>query len=1158
MFRNKAKKDERAKLVEDARKKRAERERRRNEKAARARDAGKLTGAATVLQRLARGVLTRRRIRMQRIQAWEQELQKLQKVVALMQSMKVTAFQPPAQSVASLLRAFLSAQDAEKVISTRTAGDASADLSFRSRLADLVPWLLASVKSNNAKCNILACGHEVIRDLDRLRPSVLQHIGWSESMFKLALTLYVPDSQGPSAHVLDTATPEKADVAIESLHQVKRLAAGDVQGTLTSLRLYFLAAEDTQVMNSKNAESQDVAGSYDRYSSARRSKTAAAAAAGGGGSARQPTVFLQVSKGINFGFQFLTKYLDLSESAQSEHRCLNDAFRMLGTHILSVPCLMAHVISSLQDVVTASPAFALLLHQLFPPAKSKVVLALPSLPRQSKFFLGNVFADGGSGIYLFGNLIALRSACCGRSGDSDANVLNNEHRQQVTMAWIRACQHALRQAPKELLLSAAPYLSLRNGRGTVEGVALQQMFVSQIWGLYSPTTAKQLYAAGVGPAASTVSALLQKRAGSSQDGSPLNKSKPKRKKPMSAFDRWLKNLFRPVKAFSTSEARPDSGSGSTMAREHHFWLPGTCRVSDRERIQEFCNMLVLLLCNFGNQSSAATVSVASQHSRHTRLATFLNTMTFNTAISRDLWEYLDFTVDLDEFAMASNLDKCLNASAGTHRGIIAIVAVACFFLGRHLLVIDEIEIRRKSKPLALEQLARIVEFLKVLLVRVYLHRHATEADGGGKSASDAATNASEPIQENLAFSSFLLQNINSVLANLFERHARQPLFDGLWDDGGGGGAKQSIFAPRKTQAQLDKENRDRVWNVPPAVLKMLRKSKACYAEVLRDAAFLIPFKDRLEYFEKEIACDKAKWQGGSNVPVEEVIIRRTNLFQDAFSGFTKIQSLKRRLRVFFVDQFGNVEAGQDVGGLFKELWTQLSNLCFNPAYALFCGIKGDSEQLYPNSASEFVHGREHLAFFEFLGAILGKALFEGIVVQPTFAHFFLRRLLGKHNFLDDLQSLDDELYSNLIALKTMDPEDIEDMGLDFTVSDSTLGKQTVVDLVPGGSHITVNGVSLIEMSFYVRKCSLLCGTFQPFAPVWQSNRFQYIQRVADYYLTLKGAAQTAAFLRGLRRVVSVDTLKVFSEPELQVSSDRMRGAGWAIQISDSLTLCCVG
>jgi len=113
----------------------------------------------------------------------------------------------------------------------------------------------------------------------------------------------------------------------------------------------------------------------------------------------------------------------------------------------------------------------------------------------------------------------------------------------------------------------------------------------------------------------------------------------------------------------------------------------------------------------------------------------------------------------------------------------------------------------------------------------------------------------------------------------------------------------------------------------------------------------------------------------------------------------------------------------------------------------------------------------HLEYFEFLGAILGKvralsaaptgqlslrlygiaklrkcvpqALFEGIVVQPLFAHYFLRRLLGtdeqsgllvawtlslfacltfavlsgKHNFLDDLQSVDSELYRNLMGLK---------------------------------------------------------------------------------------------------------------------------------------------
>lgn len=249
MFRNKAKKDERAKLVEDARKKRsersrnesvacvdpfaslvcvrvsvrcvcsfflshvlfvacpcasvrAERERQRKQKAARARDAGRQTEAGTVIQRFTRGVLARRHLREQFIQAWEQQLQKLQKVVALMQSMKVTAFQPPAQSVAALLRAFLNAQHAAAKFpsgsSAAAAGAAtlaaarsgsalvsgSDDVSSRAQLSDLVLWVLASVKSKSAKCNILSCGKEVVEDLDRLRwvRGACSHELWSSSL----------------------------------------------------------------------------------------------------------------------------------------------------------------------------------------------------------------------------------------------------------------------------------------------------------------------------------------------------------------------------------------------------------------------------------------------------------------------------------------------------------------------------------------------------------------------------------------------------------------------------------------------------------------------------------------------------------------------------------------------------------------------------------------------------------------------------------------------------------------------------------------------------------------------------------------------------------------------------------------------------------------
>lgn len=50
-----------------------------------------------------------------------------------------------------------------------------------------------------------------------------------------------------------------------------------------------------------------------------------------------------------------------------------------------------------------------------------------------------------------------------------------------------------------------------------------------------------------------------------------------------------------------------------------------------------------------------------------------------------------------------------------------------------------------------------------------------------------------------------------------------------------------------------------------------------------------------------------------------------------------------------------------------------------------------------------------LQHYEFLGRVLGKAVYEGILVEPLFAPFFLNKLLGKYNYVDDLRSLDPEV-----------------------------------------------------------------------------------------------------------------------------------------------------
>lgn len=56
--------------------------------------------------------------------------------------------------------------------------------------------------------------------------------------------------------------------------------------------------------------------------------------------------------------------------------------------------------------------------------------------------------------------------------------------------------------------------------------------------------------------------------------------------------------------------------------------------------------------------------------------------------------------------------------------------------------------------------------------------------------------------------------------------------------------------------------------------------------------------------------------------------------------------------------------------------------------------------------------------------MLGKALYEGIVVDVPFASFFLSQVLGHHHSsfyssIDELPSLDSEFYKNLTSIKVL-------------------------------------------------------------------------------------------------------------------------------------------
>lgn len=164
--------------------------------------------------------------------------------------------------------------------------------------------------------------------------------------------------------------------------------------------------------------------------------------------------------------------------------------------------------------------------------------------------------------------------------------------------------------------------------------------------------------------------------------------------------------------------------------------------------------------------------------------------------------------------------------------------------------------------------------------------------------------------------------------------------------------------------------------------------------------------------------------------------------------------------------------------------------------------------------------KEGLRYIKFLGKIIGKCLYEGILVDVEFSLFFLQKLSGIiDNSFDDMYSLDPEVYNSLIKLYNY-PGDVEELSLDFTISQKVgHGKYVTIPLVPDGQSIAVTN----------------------------NNRLRYIHAVSQYKLNTVLTPQTRSFLSGMSTLISLDWLSMFNGPELQML---ISGGSSRINISD--------
>lgn len=257
----------------------------------------------------------------------------------------------------------------------------------------------------------------------------------------------------------------------------------------------------------------------------------------------------------------------------------------------------------------------------------------------------------------------------------------------------------------------------------------------------------------------------------------------------------------------------------------------------------------------------------------------------------------------------------------------------------------------------------------------------------------------------------------------------------------------------------------------------------------------IDFDNKKAYFRNIIRKRSSQVHAGTI----RINVRRDRVFDDSYQQLRlrTPDEMKGRLHVQFTG-----EEGVDAGGVTREWYIILARQIFDPNYVLFTRSAAKSATYQPDKRSYI--NREHLENFRFVGRIIGKAIYDGQLLDAYFTRSFYKHILGLKPTYHDIEAEDPEYYK---SLKWMLENDITGI-LDYTMSAEydEFGKQTVIDLMPNGRNI----------------------------PVTEENKAEYVRLVTEVRMTKSIEKQISAFKEGFHELIPLEDCKIFNELELEL------------------------
>lgn len=277
---------------------------------------------------------------------------------------------------------------------------------------------------------------------------------------------------------------------------------------------------------------------------------------------------------------------------------------------------------------------------------------------------------------------------------------------------------------------------------------------------------------------------------------------------------------------------------------------------------------------------------------------------------------------------------------------------------------------------------------------------------------------------------------------------------------------------------------------------LLEKSFSLMLKIPR----LIEFDNKRAYFRSKI-----KHQHDHHHSPVRISVRRAYILEDSYNQLRmrSPQDLKGRLTVHFQG-----EEGIDAGGLTREWYQLLSRVIFDKGALLFTTVGNDlTFQPNPNS----VYQTEHLSYFKFVGRVVGKALFDGQLLDVHFTRSFYKHILGVKVTYHDIEAIDPAYYKNLKWMLENDISDVLDLSFSMDADEEKRilyekAEVTDYELIPGGRNIKVT----------------------------EENKHEYVNRVAEHRLTTAIRPQITSFMEGFNELIPEELISIFNDKELEL------------------------